>query len=195
MAKQLSIGELRPTQMTHGERQIRQKAQAYRALSAHDLDMAIAEKPIAIVLGPHEAPYVIDHHHVANALLRISVKQVPYVLAADFSSLSEDAFWSTLEGKSWVYPYHADGRRAAFKDIPWHLPDAENDEFRSLAAFVRDAGGYAKTSVPLADFRWAELFRAHFPAPQNDAEFDALIERAVQFARGENGIGMPGFIA
>jgi hypothetical protein len=195
MAKQLSIDELRPTQLTHGERQIQQKAQAYRALSAHDLDMAVAEKPIVIVLGPHEAPYVIDHHHVANALMRIGVKQVPYVLAADFSSLSEDAFWSTLEAKSWVYPYHADGRRAAFKDMPRHLRDAENDEFRSLAAFVRDAGGYAKTSVPLADFRWAELFRAHFPAPQNDAEFDALIQRAVHFARGDNGIGMPGYIA
>lgn len=148
----ISIDALRPTQMTHGERQIQQKVQTYRAMSAHELEMAIAEKPIAVVLGLRETPYVIDHH-VVNALLRIGVKEAPYVLVADFSSLDEHAFWSVLEGKSWVYPYHADGRRAEFKDMPQHVKDAENDEFRSLAAFVRNAGGYAKTSVPLADFR------------------------------------------
>ncbi|WP_408349045.1 ParB-like protein [Paraburkholderia sp. RL17-337-BIB-A] len=31
----------------------------------------------------------------------------------------------------------------------WKLSD---DEFRSLAASVRDAGGYEKTSVPMEEF-------------------------------------------
>lgn len=45
---------------THGERQIRQKKAAdFRELSVHDLAMAIAEKPIAIVLGPRGEPHVI----------------------------------------------------------------------------------------------------------------------------------------
>ncbi|SAK99579.1 chromosome partitioning protein ParB [Caballeronia calidae] len=190
----LRIDRLHPTQMTHGERQIQQKVVAYRALSAHDLEMAIAEKPIVVVLGPGGEPYVIDHHHVTCALARIDVKEVPYVLLRDLSALSRAGFWLTLENNAWVYPYDADGRRVAFKDMPVHMWDAVNDEFRSLAAFVRSSGGYEKTDVPLADFRWADFFRANFARPNDDAQFDALIERALDLARSDAAAGLPGFI-
>ena len=190
----LRIDRLRPTQMTHGERQIRQKIAAYRALSGHDLDMAIAEKPIAIVLGPRDEPFVIDHHHVACALSRIGVKEAPFVLVRDLSALSHADFWLTLENRAWTYPFDADGRRMPFRDMPAHICDAVDDDFRSLAAFVRDAGGYDKTDVPLADFRWAELFRAHFPRPRDDAQFDALLTRAFDLARSDAAAGLPGFI-
>lgn len=190
----LDIDRLRPTQVTHGERQIRQKVEAYRALHARDLKMAIAEKPIAIVLGPDEAPYVIDHHHVAGALLRIGVARVPFVLLRDFSSLSSAEFWLTLENRSWTHPYDAARRRVAFADMPHRLADAQNDEFRSLAAFVRDAGGYDKTNVPLAEFRWADFFHARLPFPANDAEFDALLQPALALARSPKAAGLPGFI-
>ncbi|MDR5835537.1 ParB/Srx family N-terminal domain-containing protein [Caballeronia sp. LZ034LL] len=190
----LDIDRLRPTQMTHGERQIRQKAEAYRALHARDLKMAIAEKPIAIVLGPDEVPYVIDHHHVAGALLLIGVTRVPFVLLRDFSSLSSAEFWLTLENRSWTYPYDAARRRVAFEDMPHRLADAQNDEFRSLAAFVRDAGGYDKIDVPLADFRWADFFYARLPCPANDADFDALLQPALALAHSPKAAGLPGFI-
>jgi hypothetical protein len=188
------IARLHPTQMTHGEREIRQKADAYRALSEHDLDMAIGEKPIPVVLGPGGEPYVIDHHHVACALERIGVKDVPFVLVRDLTSLSQPEFWLTLENNSWVHPYDADGRRIAFKDIPTQMGDAVNDEFRSLAAFVREAGGYEKTDVPLADFRWTDFFRAHYSRPNDDAEFDALVQRGKDLARSDAAAGLPGFI-
>ncbi|SAK58299.1 chromosome partitioning protein ParB [Caballeronia fortuita] len=190
----LRIDDLHPTQVTHGERQIRQKAASYRALSAHDLEMAIAEKPIAIVLGPHGEPYVIDHHHVVCALSRIGVKDVPFVLVRDLSSLSRAAFWLTLENHAWVFPYDANGRRLAFKDMPVRMWDAVDDAFRSLAAFVRNAGGYEKTDVPLADFRWADFFRAQCPRPDDDAQFDALLPRAIELARSDAAEGLPGFI-
>ncbi|SAK65020.1 ParB-like protein [Caballeronia ptereochthonis] len=190
----LKIDRLRPTQMTHGERQIRQKTAAYQALSGHDLEMAIAEKPIAIVLGPNDEPFVIDHHHVTCALSRVGVKRVPFVLVRDLSSLSPAEFWLALENRSWVYPYDAERRRVPFRDMPRHMWDAVNDEFRSLAAFVRDAGGYDKTDVPLADFRWADFLRAHFPRPESDAAFDALLKPALDLARSDAAAGLPGFI-
>ena len=87
----------------------------------------------------------------------------------------------------------AEGRRVPFRDMPMHMWDAVDDDFRSLAAFVRDAGGYEKTDVPLADFRWAELFRAHFPRPRDDVEFDALLKPAIDFARSETAAGLPGY--
>lgn len=189
----LEIERLRPTQMTHGERQIVQKTAAYRALSDHELKMAIVEKPIAIVLGPGDETFVIDHHHVACALWRAGVKRAPFVLVRDLSSLAPADFWLTLENNSWVYPYDAERRRVPFRDMPRHLWDAVDDAFRSLAAFVRDAGGYVKTDVPLADFRWADFFHAHFPRPHDDAAFDALLKPALDLARSDAAAGLPGF--
>jgi hypothetical protein len=188
----LSIETLRPTQFTHGERQLKQKAAAYRAMSAHELEMEIAQKPIAVVLGPDDVPYVIDHHHVAGALWRVDVKEAPFVLVRDWSKLSPGAFWLALENHAWIWPYDANGRRVSFEDMPLHLWDAQNDEFRSLAAFVRDAGGYEKTSVPLADFRWTAFFRARFECPGSDAEFDALLRQALDLARSDAALGLPG---
>jgi hypothetical protein len=59
--KTLGIDLLRPTQMTHGTREIREKTKAYEALTGHELEMAIAEKPIPVVLGVSGFPFAIDH--------------------------------------------------------------------------------------------------------------------------------------
>jgi len=47
--------------MTHGTREIREKTKAYEALTGHELEMAIAEKPIPVVLGVSGFPFAIDH--------------------------------------------------------------------------------------------------------------------------------------
>jgi hypothetical protein len=75
------------------------------------------------------------------------------------SSLSWADFWLTLENNHWTYPYDAVGRRVTFSEMPRHVWEQTNDEYRNLAASVREAGGYAQTTVPLAEFRWADLFR------------------------------------
>jgi hypothetical protein len=190
----VELASLHPTQATHGVRQVRDKARRYRDLSKHDLHMAIAEKPIAVVLGAHGRHYVIDHHHVAGALLRIGVERAPFVLAADLSSLSETEFWLTLENRAWTWPYDADGRRVPFRNMPRRLQDAQDDDFRSLAAAVRDAGGYVKTAVPLAEFRWAAFFHGHFARPRDDAEYAALLDWAVALAHSDAAIGLPGYL-
>jgi hypothetical protein len=71
LMKTIRIDQLRPTQMTHGLREVRNKTRSYKALAGHELQMAIAEKPIPVVYGPLGAPFAIDHHHVATALLRL----------------------------------------------------------------------------------------------------------------------------
>ncbi|MEX3936218.1 ParB-like protein [Paraburkholderia phymatum] len=190
----LDIERLRPTQMTHGEREIKQKTAMYASLSAHDLDMAIAEKPVPVVYGPGGAPYATDHHHVAAALWRAGIRMVPFVLVSDLSSLTQAEFWLTLENNAWTYPYDPNGRRVSFTEMPVHVWEAANDEFRSLAAAVRDAGGYEKTSVPLEEFRWANLFRGALPYPDSDEAFDALIERAVKLAKTITALGLPGYL-
>lgn len=192
--KTLRIDQLRPTQVTHGLREVRQKTKVYRKLKGRALQMAIAEKPVPIVYGPDEAPYVIDHHHVAAALWHAEVKRVPVVLFKDLSNLSMAEFWLTLENNRWTYPYNAMGQRVTFLDMPQHVWDLEDDEFRSLSASVRDAGGYEKTSVPLEEFRWADFFRCHLPSPHSDAEFDSLTKKAVKLAKSRAALGLPGYL-
>jgi hypothetical protein len=64
----------------------------------------------------------------------------------------------------------------------------------SIAGFVREAGAYVKTTVPLEEFRWAELYRATIIAPHWDDEFDAAIRRGIEIAQGDVAVGPPGFI-
>lgn len=180
--------------MTHGLREIHDKTRDYKALSAHDLQMAIAEKPVPVVYGPSGLPFAIDHHHVATALRAVGVRSVPFVLVRDLSSLTEAEFWLTLENNRWTYPYDVDGRRHPFAEIPKHIWALANDEFRSLAASVRDAGGYEKTTVPLEEFRWADLFRSRLRCPENDDEFKALVGKAIKLAKSKIAIGLPGYI-
>ncbi|HEY2023561.1 ParB/Srx family N-terminal domain-containing protein [Paraburkholderia sp.] len=190
----LEIERIRPTQLTHGAREVRSKAAQYAALSGHDLDMAIAEKPIPVVYGPNQTPFAIDHHHVAAALWHTNIRSVPVVLVRDLSSCSVAEFWLSMENQRWTSPYDAQGQRRPFSELPEHVWELIDDEYRSLAAAVRDAGGYEKTQVPLAEFRWADLFRSTLPRPQSDAQFAELVEQAVTLAKSDAALGLPGYI-
>jgi hypothetical protein len=192
--QKLRIDQLRPTQLTHGMREVREKTEAYKALTGHELEMAIAEKPIPVVYGPRGVPFATDHHHIATALRRADIKSVPIVLVRDLSSLRQSEFWLTMENNRWTYPYDADGRRRPFSEMPEHIWELADDEFRSLAASVRDAGGFEKTSVPLEEFRWADLFRCSLPRPTCDDEFESLVKKALKLAKSKTALGLPGYL-
>jgi hypothetical protein len=50
--KRIAIKKLRPTQATQGRREVEKKTKEYAVLAGRELEMAIAEKPNPIVLGP-----------------------------------------------------------------------------------------------------------------------------------------------
>ena len=192
--KTVKIDELRPTQLTHGLREIHRKIQFYESLSGHDLEMAIAEKPVPVVLGPDGSPFAIDHHHVATALWHIGIKAMPAVLVADFSSLSFPEFWLSMENRRWTYPYDAKGQRKSFSDMPMHIWDLADDEYRSLAASVRDAGGYEKTPVPLRRIQMGGPVSGQLPYPGNDEEFALAQRQALKLAKSQVAAGLPGYV-
>jgi hypothetical protein len=192
--KQIALEQLRPTQMTHGMREVSKKIEQYRSLSEHDLQMAIAEKPVPVVLGPQGKPYVTDHHHIVAALHALRIAAVPVVLQEDLSSLTVQQFWLAMEDRRWTYPYDAQGRRTSFTEMPRHVWELTNDEYRSLAAFARDAGAFEKTTVPLEEFRWADLFRSMLPLPSDDEAFPHSLREAIKLARSAAAIGLPGFL-
>jgi hypothetical protein len=194
--KAVKLEELRPTQFTHGEREVERKRREYASLTGHALQMAIADKPIPIVLGPKDRPFAIDHHHVAMALHRAGIDRAPVILISDFSEMDPAEFWLTLENRQWTHPYDANGERQPFTAMPAHIHDTIDDECRSLAAFVRDAGGYEKTTVALEEFRWADFFRCHLPTlggKDDTRTFDALVKRGVELAHSELALGLPGY--
>ncbi|CAM2158879.1 Chromosome partitioning protein ParB (plasmid) [Pararobbsia alpina] len=188
------LDQLRPTQAVYGLKEVQQKAQEYERLGEHDLQMAIAEKPIPVVLGPDDRLYVIDNHHVAAALWSIAVESVPYVLELELSKCSFSDFWLQLEDRKWTHPYDKDGRRIAFQDMPETLVDMQDDDFRSLAAAVRDRGGFENTGAALAEFRWADFFRARIQRPSSDAEFASAIRAAMNLAKSKEARGLPGYL-
>lgn len=190
----LEIQQLRPTQMTHGAREVREKTMQYEALSGHELEMAIAERPVPIVYGPGDAPFAVDHHHVAAALWHAGIKSVPVVVVRDLSSYSPAEFWLSMENERWTFPYDAEGRRRPFSDLPNHIWQLLDDEYRSLSAAVRDAGGYEKTGVPLEEFRWADFFRSSLPRPDSDEKFAAQLREAMTLARSKAALGLPGYL-
>jgi hypothetical protein len=180
--------------MTHGAREVRAKTKEYKALAGHDLEMAIAEKPVPVVYGPKLVPYAIDHHHVAAALWHAGVSKVPIVLVRDLSSYSHASFWLCMENERWTFPYDAEGRRKSFSELPRHVWEMPDDAYRSLAAAVRDAGGYEKTTVPLEEFRWADFFRSTLPRPDSDERFEAVMNEALRLAKSKAALGLPGYL-
>jgi hypothetical protein len=192
--KQIALEKLWPTQMTHGAREVAKKIEQYRSLSEHDRQMAIAEKPVPGVLGPTDKPYVTDHHHVVAALHALRIAVVPVVLVEDLSTLTPEQFWLTMEDRRWTYPYDEQGQRRPFSKMPRYVWDLANDEYRSLAAFARDAGAFEKTATPLAEFRWADLLRGLLPRPSNDEAFAEALRQAIKLARTDIAAGLPGFL-
>src|ERR1700736_6892272 len=113
----IPILDLRPTQMTVGMREVREKRKRFREKGKKQSDM-IGKHMIPVVRGPDKYHYVVDHHHLARALHDEGVKDILVTIIADLTMVEEGAFWGVLDHHRWVYPYDAKGKRHHFTDIP-----------------------------------------------------------------------------
>src|SRR5258707_8919751 len=151
---------LRPTQMTVGMREVKEKRKRWRE---HKSDKKRAEllgkHMIPVVLGPDECHYVVDHHHLARALHDEGVKDILVTVIADLTMVDRDAFWSVLDNRRWAYPYDAKGERQHFRDIPKTVAHLKDDPFRSLAGELRRVGGFSQDTTPFREFFLAGFLR------------------------------------
>jgi hypothetical protein len=113
----------------------------------------------------------------------------------DLSRLPDDRFWSTVIERRWVHPYDERGILRALSAIPDEVSGLTDDPYRSLAAFVRDAGGYLKTPEPFAEFQWAAFYRTRIPMWTNEFQFNAAVEQGVHLAWSPDARTLPGFKA
>jgi hypothetical protein len=195
MAKiqQSTLHQLLPTQLTVGMVEVREKARHLHGLKPKDLQEFLAAHPMPVVIGPAGGRYITDHHHLARAALDEGIASAFFSLEADLSRLAIAEFWQEMDRNRWVHPLDQHGVRHHYTCIPSDLRKLVDDVYRSLAAFVRDAGGYDKTTWPFAEFIWADFFRRMVPVEDVTANFNAAVETAMPLARSDLASRLPGF--
>ena len=139
------ILSLRPTQMTVGMREVKEKRKRWREHDRRKQADLLGKHMIPVVYGPDERYYVIDHHHLGRALHDEGVKEVLVTVVGDLRMVEREAFWGVMDNKRWVYPYDAKGERRGFRDLPKSIADLKDDPFRSLAGELR-RGTVTRTS-------------------------------------------------
>ena len=192
--KPIPILSLRPTQMTVGMREVKEKRKRWRE---HKSDRKRAEllgrHMIPVVHGPDDRYYVVDHHHLARALHDEGVKDVLVTVIGDLTMVAPDAFWGVMDNKRWVYPYDASGERRHFKQLPKSVADLGDDPFRSLAGELRRAGGLAKDTTPFSEFLWADFLRRKISRKHVEENFAKAMEKGLAWVRSKDAIYLPGW--
>lgn len=187
------IKELRPTQITVGMREVREKRAQLRQSKDKKIGAFLGDHMIPVILGPKKRHYIVDHHHLSLALHREGIEDVLVTVLADLSALETDSFWVVLDARGWTHPYDEHGKRRDFADIPKSVTALRDDPFRSLAGELRRAGGYAKDTTPFSEFLWADFLRRRLKRSDVDKHFDTTMKKAMKLAKGQDAHYLPGW--
>jgi len=189
----IAIAELRPTQLTVGYREVAAKRAAWDAMKKAARKQFLDGHVVPVVLGPSRRRYVVDHHHLARALADDGQDAVLVGQLADFSVLSKSEFWLVMQHRRWVYPFDANGERQPFDALPKTIAQLADDPWRSLAAAVRDAGGFAKENEPFAEFLWADFLRRRLDAALLADDFAGAVAVALKVVHTAAAAHLPGW--
>lgn len=190
------LDELRPTQMAVGMRAVAAKREKVerRVRSRRKLRRFLEDRPIPAVRGPGDDLFIIDHHHLSLALLKSDVDEAFVNVVGDLSHLPHKRFLRRMAILGLLHAYDAHGRPVCPTKLPETLDELRCDPYRDLAWSVREAGGFAKTGKPYAEFRWADFFRTRIPRSTVRRDFDYAHDRAMWLARSREALRMPGYI-
>jgi hypothetical protein len=189
----IKIIDLHPTQITVGMREVAEKRTHVRQHPVKKIGKFLGAHMLPVVLGPRGRPYLIDHHHLALALLQEGIVHVLVTAVADLSELDRDAFWVVLDHHTWVHPYDAHGRRRDVDAIPTSLAGMKDDPFRSLAGALRRAGGFAKDTTPFSEFLWADFLRRRLSRHLVKRKFTRALTEAAMLAKTLDAGYLPGW--
>jgi hypothetical protein len=193
--EKIRVAVLHPTQMTVGMREVTDKQKELAREPKDKRHEYLQRHPIPLVLGPDGKSYLIDHHHLARALWDDDYEHAWGETVADLSRLEGAAFWREMAKHLWVYPHDAHGIIRPCTELPSHVSKLVDDPYRSLAAYARNAGAYAKSTTPFTEFAWANFFRARITIAKTDTGFDEAVRKAVELAHGPSAAALPGYLA
>ena len=165
------VKDLCPTQLTVGFLEVEAKKKRLSALSPKDQGAFLAGSPHARGIRSGEQMYITDHHHLARAALDLKIEQACFEVEADLSDLSR-----TSSGAAWTRSpgYIRSISMAcgtATRSIPRTLDKLVDDVYRSVAGFVRDAGGYDKTAHRVRGVHLGGLLPAQYRRRGRDRGF------------------------
>jgi hypothetical protein len=189
----VDLRKLRPTQITAGFAEIAQKRAAWASLARKARRSLLESHWFPAVLGPRERYHIVDHHHLGVALLQEGVEQVSVMVLADFSYLAPAIFWRVMEQHNWAHPFDQTGQRRDFDAIPSRISQLVDDPYRSLAGFLRTAGGYAKDTSAFAEFLWADYLRQHIALEQVRKSMDIAVREGLGLAKSPLARYLPGW--
>ncbi|HEY0219836.1 MAG TPA: ParB-like protein [Afipia sp.] len=193
LIKPVPILSLRPTQMTVGMREVKEKRKRWRKHASKKKAELLGKHMIPVVVGPDKRNYVIDHHHLARALHEEGEKDILVSVVADLTMVDPKAFWVVLDNHRWVYPYDAKGERRRYTDLPKDIRGLKDDPFRSLAGELRRVGGFAKDTTPFSEFLWADFLRRRMSRRTVEDDFAKAMEKALSFGKSKDAIYLPGW--
>lgn len=189
----VTINDLRPTQMTVGLREVEAKRDQWRKAGEDQQADFLGRHMIPVIKGPRDRFFVIDHHHLCRALLEAGQTQVEITVVANLSRLEKEAFWVFMDNKGWLHPYDADGKRRPWDDLPKRIADMADDPYRSLAGALRRSGGFAKDTTPFAEFLWADFLRRRIKPARVTKHFEKALDAAMVLAKSGDADFLPGW--
>ncbi|MDP9082622.1 MAG: chromosome partitioning protein ParB [Pseudomonadota bacterium] len=191
--KPVLIATLRPTQITVGLREVAERRRHWRRKRGKSAAKFLGKHMIPVVLGPGEHHYLIDNHHLARALYDEGVKSVLTTVVADLRRLDAAAFWFVMDNRGWLHPFDERGRRLSHTELANTVGGLRDDPFRSLAGELRRAGGFAKETMPFAEFLWADFLRRRMKRKLVLKNFNLALKEALTLAKSDVADYLPGW--
>jgi hypothetical protein len=189
---EVAIHRLRPTQITVGFIEVHDKRLRLEAMKKHEQQDFLQAHAIPAVWGPDGKLYITDHHHLGRAAEEAGIDTGFFNVEDDFSKLPIAQFWPRMSAARWAHPIDQHGQPQSFEAIPGHLSELIDDPYRSLAGYVRDAGGYEKSSEAFCEFLWADFFRTRVTIGPTRADFDKAVAVALKLAASPAAAKLPG---
>ena len=191
--KEVRVHELHPTQITVGMIEVHDKIHELEQMHKHQRRDFLAAHPLPAVHGVDDRLYITDHHHLGRALYEAGVEHAFIETEARMTAPDTERFWQAMAAAHWAHPIDERGALRPFSEIPGHLQRMRDDVYRSLAGYVRAAGGYDKTSTPFAEFAWADWFRRRIDVGTDRSSFAAAVSQATALALSPAASHLPGF--
>ena len=195
MAKlhEVEIHRLRPTQITVGMIEVHDKRDKLLSLKKSEQQEFLEAHAMPAVWGPDGKLYITDHHHLGRACDEAGVETAFFLVEDDFSNLPIAQFWPKMAAAHWAHPIDQIGKPRPFEDLPDHLQKLVDDPYRSLAGYVRDAGGYEKTPTAVAEVLGADCFRPRVAIGPTRPDFHTSVDQAMKIAASPDAAHLPGY--
>lgn len=187
------LSDLRPTQFGVGLLQVMHEKKQLGKTSAGKLKKTILRKRIAVVIGPDGQLWLVDRHHLSRALWDLDLRKVPVTVVGRIETA--ERFWTNMVESHWAWLYDERGRPRPPEELPLHVKDLPDYEYRSLAGFAEDEHFFSKSGqVFFIEFAWARYFGEQLGwAKVSEKTLETRLEEARRVACLPQAASLPGY--